>query len=125
MLTHWINQTWRELHKENFNLIRQTFRKLSLSLAMNESKDKELWIKDILNVEVENWRLSINQPKTEMKALNDFVEMNETDSVEMNETNEIEMMKKKYVLKKKNQSISINEIERDNDNQLEDEKEQK
>ncbi len=125
MLTHWVDQTWRELHKENFNLIRQTFRKLSLFLTINESKDKELWIKNSLNVEVENWRLSIDQSNTKMKALNDFIEMNETDSVEMNETNEIEMMKKKYVLKKKNQSISIDESERDNNSELENEKEQK
>ncbi len=136
-----INQTWRELHKENFNIIRQTFRKLNLSLAVNKWEDKELWIKDILNVEVENWKLSTNQSKTEMKALNDPVEMNETDSVEMNETdpvdmneadsvemneaNEIEMMKKEYVLKKENQDISIDESERDSDNELENEKRQK
>ncbi len=92
---------------------------------MNESKDKELWIKDILNVKVENWRLLIDQSKTKMKAMSDFIEMNEIDFVEMNEINEIEMMKKKYVLKKKNQNISINKSERDNDNKLENEKKQK
>jgi hypothetical protein len=35
------------------------------------------------------------------------------------------MMKKKYVLKKKNQSISIDESERDSDNEIENEKRQK
>ena len=61
MLAHWVGQAWRDIHRENASLIRQTFRKLGLSLAIDGSEDNELSIKDIPDVKVGKWRLSAGQ----------------------------------------------------------------
>lgn len=61
ILTKWVGQAWRELHAEHAPLIRQTFRKLGLSLAVDRSEDSELSIKDIPNVEVGDWKLLAGQ----------------------------------------------------------------
>ena len=58
MLTHWIGQTWRKFHHDNPDLIRKTFRKLRLFFAINESENDEIWIKNILDVKVRNWKRS-------------------------------------------------------------------
>ena len=50
MLTEWVSKAWRELHRDKADLIRKTFRQVGLSLAVNESEDKKLWIKDISDV---------------------------------------------------------------------------
>ena len=77
MLTKWVGQAWRELHTKHASLIRQTFRKLGLSLAVDGSEDEELSIKDIPNVQVGDWALSVNQE--------DIQEVRESDS-DVNET---------------------------------------
>ena len=51
-----MGQPWRDLHAEQASLIRQTFRKLGLSLAVDGSEDEELSIKDIPNIQVGHWR---------------------------------------------------------------------
>lgn len=79
MLTHWVGQAWREFHQENPDLIRQTFRDLGLSLAVDGSEDTELKFRDISNIEVGDWRLirkevepddpvEIDEPTSEMTA---------------------------------------------------------
>ena len=74
MLTHWVGQAWRDIHRENASLIRQTFRKLGLSLAIDGSEDNELSIKDIPDVKVGEWRLSAGQE--------DIQEVGEPDTVD-------------------------------------------
>ena len=56
-----VGQAWRELHTKHASLIRQTFRKLGLSLAIDGSEDEELSIKDIPNIQVADWTLPSNQ----------------------------------------------------------------
>lgn len=56
MLTHWVGQTWREIHQQNPDLVRKTFRKLELPFAVDGSDVEELCIKDIPDIEVRNWR---------------------------------------------------------------------
>ena len=56
LLTQWVGQTWKEFHKKTPELIRQTFRKLRMSLAVDESENDELSIKYIPNVKVNDWR---------------------------------------------------------------------
>lgn len=58
MLTEWVGQAWRELHAEQSGLIRRTFRKLGLSLAVDGSEDEEISIKDVPDIEVGDWRLT-------------------------------------------------------------------
>jgi hypothetical protein len=88
MLTQWVEQTWRELHLQNSQLIQQTFRKLGLSLAVNKSKDDEFWIKNVPNVKVSDWTLQDNQKKKKMKMKN------------LNNANEMEMVEKKIQMLK-------------------------
>lgn len=61
MLTKWVGQAWRELHAEKGELIRQTFRKLGLSLAVDGSEDAEISIRDLPGMEVGDWRLPSDQ----------------------------------------------------------------
>src|SRR5277367_2186230 len=56
MLVSWVAQAWDNLHKYNSNLIRQTFTDLGLSLPTDGSRDKEIKIKDLPNVEVGDWK---------------------------------------------------------------------
>lgn len=65
MLTHWIGQAWREFHQNSSHIIRQTFRKLGLSLAVDGSEDAELSIKDLPNIEVGDWRLTGTEAEPE------------------------------------------------------------
>ena len=69
-----MGQAWRDIHRENASLIRQTFRKLGLSLAIDGSEDNELSIKDIPDVKVGEWRLSAGQE--------DIQEVEEPDTVD-------------------------------------------
>lgn len=57
MLTKWVGQAWHELHAKQSELIRQTFRKLGLSLPVDGSEDEEISIKDMPNIEVGDWKL--------------------------------------------------------------------
>ena len=61
MLTKWVGQAWRELHTQQADVIRQTFRKLGLSLAVDGSEDHEISVKDIPGLEVGDWRLPLDQ----------------------------------------------------------------
>lgn len=65
MLTHWVGQAWRELHKDNGDLIRQTFRKLGLSLTVDGSEDTELKIRDLPNIEVGDWHLEEDEEEVQ------------------------------------------------------------
>ena len=58
MLTNWVGEAWTKLHKEKGHVIRETFRKLGLSLAVDGSEDHEISVKDINDLEVGDWRLS-------------------------------------------------------------------
>ena len=57
MLTEWVSQAWREFHKDSIKseLIRKTFCQVGLSLAVDESEDHELWLKDIPDVQIGDW----------------------------------------------------------------------
>ncbi len=94
MLTQWVNQTWKEFHKKNSELIHQTFKKPELSLAVDESKNHELFIKNISDVTIEDWRLLKDKKKQIIDDLND--------SKNVNKMNEIKMMKNDKMRSKKN-----------------------
>ena len=59
MLTKWVGQAWTELHKDHGELIRQTFRRVGLSLAVDGSEDREIKVKDIPDIEVGDWHLNL------------------------------------------------------------------
>ncbi len=103
MLTQWVNQTWRKFHKKNSDVIRQTFRKLELSLAINESEDHELFIKNIFDVIVEDWRLAKDQHE---EIINDLI-----DSKEMNEMNELKMIENDEIKKSNEEAKYVREDE--------------
>ncbi len=119
MLTQWVKQTWREFHQQSSELICSTFRKLRLSLVVDESENHEINIKDISTVTIDDWRLIKNE--REMK-LNDL-----SDSNEMNDTNEMKMQKDdvvKYVLKDEileNERMKKSERNTEGDSELDDE----
>ena len=76
MLTKWVGQAWRELHANQSELICQTSRKLSLSLAVNGSEDAELSIRDLPGMVVGDWRMASDQVVDE-QAVEDPVEIDE------------------------------------------------
>lgn len=65
ILTQWVKKVWQELHQEGTELIWRTFWKLDFSLEIDGFKDEELSIKDILNIEVGNWRLNTTSSSDE------------------------------------------------------------
>ena len=69
MLTQWVGEAWIRLHKEKGHVIRDTFRKLGLSLAVDGSEDHELSIKDINDLEVGDWRLPASTTEDVYNAL--------------------------------------------------------
>lgn len=70
MLTQWIDEIWTRLHKEKRHVIRDTFRKLDLSLIVDDFEDHELNVKDINDLKVENWRLSASTIENVYNSLN-------------------------------------------------------
>ena len=97
MLTQWIDKAWRKFHKKNPDLIRSTFRKLKLSLTIDESKNAEFSIKDISDIKVGDWRLM--QKKIEP---NDPVEIDETTGQEFDENKTDDEEEMEYDVMKKN-----------------------
>ena len=97
MLTKWVGQAWRELHAEKSDLIRSTFRKLGLSLAVDGSEDVELSIKDLPGMEVGDWRLTTDQ-------VNEQLVENPVEIDEAIQTNPFEnsLVDAEYVLKDEN-----------------------
>ncbi len=78
---------------------------------MNESEDDELFIKDISDVKVENWRLSNIQKEMKIDDLNDSNEMNQSNEMKMIEQIDLDSSLK-YVLKDEifeNERMSENE----------------
>lgn len=76
MLTKWVGQAWRELHANQGELIRQRFRKLGLSFAVNGSEDAELSIRDLAGIVVGDWKFTsgqINEPQ-----IKDAIEVDES-----------------------------------------------
>ena len=67
----WVGQAWRALHSQHTSTIRQTFRNLGLSLAVDGSEDEEIKVKDIPGLEVGDWRVHDDQE--------DIQEMEEVD----------------------------------------------
>ncbi len=121
MLTQWVSQTWREFHKKNSDVIRQTFKKLELSLTIDESEDHELFIKNILDVTVEDWRLAKDQHEEIIDDLIDSKEMNEMNELKMIENDEIKKSNEetKYVRKNElSEHEKDDEDERNSDNEL-------
>ena len=84
MLIQWIDRAWRKFHKKNPDFIRSTFRKLRLSLTIDESENAEFSIKNIPDIKMGDWRLM--QKKIEP---NDSVEIDEATGQEFDE-NEID-----------------------------------
>ena len=66
MITKWVGQAWREFHAEQSHVIVKTFRKVSLSLTIDGSKDHELHVKDIQDIQVGDWTLEKEIPLDEI-----------------------------------------------------------
>lgn len=74
LLTRWVGQAWGEVHAQQSSLIRQTFRKLGLSLAVDGSEDHEISVKKKSNIEVGDWKLAQEMPGEEPEAMDkDYV----------------------------------------------------
>jgi hypothetical protein len=52
LLTQWVGEAWEQIHRDHKETIIKTFRNLGLSLNPDGSKDSELKIKNLLNIEV-------------------------------------------------------------------------
>lgn len=129
MLTKWVSQIWKKFHKEKSETIRRIFRKLRLSLVVNESEDDEIRIKNLENIEIDEWRLSSDAQKDHNETEDLKVEEQEKDMKEyrqnMNEVNENQKEQKfEYVMKTEMHSEEIaNAIEKKNRNSESDMKE--
>ena len=55
MLTKWVGQAWRDLHITHAESIRQTFRQIGLSLAIDGSEGDQIKIRDLPGIQVGNW----------------------------------------------------------------------
>jgi hypothetical protein len=66
MLTQWVGQAWEELHKEQSDLIQQTFRDVGLSLNPDGSEDADLKIKDLPHLVIGNWNLGAQNAWTNL-----------------------------------------------------------
>lgn len=56
LMTYWVSQAWEKLHLKHKDTIIQTF--VGLSLNPDGSKDSELKIKDLPNIEVGDYRMA-------------------------------------------------------------------
>ena len=79
MLTKWVGQAWMDLHKDHKKLICQTFRRVGLSLAVDGSQDHEIRVKDIPDIEVGDWHLTL--PAGKQEDVYNTLDPNETDDV--------------------------------------------
>ena len=112
MLTKWVGQAWRELHIEKSELIRQTFRKLGLSLAVDGSEDNELSIRDLPGIVVGDWRLKGDQADEQQVE-----EPEEIDQVTENANSGNKPVDPEYVLD--DGRSEVEEDERNSDSELE------
>lgn len=116
MLTHWVGQAWREFHRDNPGLIRQTFRKLGLSLAIDGSEDDEIWIKDIPDVKMGDWRRFDQEEDVEL------IDSNDENNEAIEATNQMNqaMQEMEYVMREEGGVEVENEENRRSDSELED-----
>ena len=70
MLIQWIDEIWIRFHKEKKHVIRDTFKKLDLSLIVDDFENHELNVKDINDLKIENWRLFVFTIENVYNALN-------------------------------------------------------
>jgi hypothetical protein len=56
MLASWVGQAWEDLHKFDSESIRQAFRDVGLALPIDGSRDNEIKIKDLVDLEVGDWK---------------------------------------------------------------------
>lgn len=121
MLTHWVGQAWREFHKKNPGLIRKTFRKLGLSLAIDGSEDDELWVKNIPDVEVGDWRRY--DEEDEVASMHSAEMEDPTNEIDQDGENEA-IREMEYVLNGMGGDEVENEKNRNSDNELENDEQQ-
>jgi hypothetical protein len=57
LITHWVAKAWRILHEQHKETIIQTFRNIGISLNLDGTKDLELKIRDVPNIEVGDYAL--------------------------------------------------------------------
>ncbi|MCJ1468160.1 hypothetical protein MMC07_006788 [Pseudocyphellaria aurata] len=111
---------------DNSNLIRKTFRKLGLSLAIDGSEDDELWVKDIPDIEVGDWRRSDGHE--EVKPDNPIEVDEATNEIYIPEGINKAIDQVEYVLEGHDEVGSDDEVqnerERHSDNELEDDVEE-
>ena len=69
LLTEWINETWTKFHKKKKQIIRDIFRKLDLSLIVDDFEDHEFNVKNINDLQINDWRLSDITTKNVYNAL--------------------------------------------------------
>ena len=91
-----MSQAWREFHKDliKSELIYKTFHQVELFLAVDESKDHELWIKNISDVQIEDWTKRLKEisnlaaiDEDEKKKKKEKEEKKETDDNNNNNDN--------------------------------------
>jgi hypothetical protein len=93
------------MFQHHSSLIRQTFRKLDLALAVDESKDDELLIKDISDVKMSDWRLFTDQENVQdVKKPNTTDEGQEGQKNQKNQEN-LQAEDRKYILDDDNEAI--------------------
>ena len=86
MLTKWVSQAWKKLYANQSKLIRQTFCKLSLLLAVYGAKNVELSIKDLPGIMVGDWKLASSQVNEQQ--VEDPIEIDES-TVEVDEVSNL------------------------------------
>ena len=84
MLTQWINKIWIKLHKEKRHVIRDTFKKLDFSLIVDDFENHELSVKNINDLKIENWRLSVFTTENVYNVLNSTKKRKQTKKKTMN-----------------------------------------
>lgn len=117
-----MGQAWREFHKKNLDLIRQTFQKLRLSLAVDGSENNELSIKDIPHVKIGDWHRY--EEEDEVTSVNSIDMEDATGEInqQTNISEENEAIRRmEYVMKKENQIDNEFEENRNSDSELDDE----
>lgn len=111
-----MRQTWKEFHQQNLDIIRQTFKKLGLSLIVDESENEKFSIKNISDIEIENWRLT-KKKKSEPNESNEIDEitgcLKKNEDISENET--IDEKQVKYDLMKTNDHSENDYSENEND----------
>ena len=56
LLTQWVGKAWKKYHEDNQEVIKQTFRDVGLTLAIDGSEDKQLKIRDLPDLVVGDWQ---------------------------------------------------------------------